>query len=76
MILEGTRQTGQSSQIKPRQVNVVVGQRVLTPGLLGICRFFSAKGRMPSRTKMNSSGKQGCNFISTGTAKHQAGGPF
>lgn len=76
MILEGTRQKGQSLQIKPRQVNVVIGQRVLTPGVLGICQVFSAKDKMPSRTKMNSSGKQGCNFNRTGTAKHQAGVPF
>lgn len=62
-------------RLNPGKLVLLLG-RVLTPGVLGICQVFSAKGRMPSRTKMNSSGKQGCNFISTGTAKHQAGGPF
>jgi len=32
----------------------VLGQRILTPGTLGMCRIFSAKGTVPSRTKMSS----------------------
>lgn len=37
VILEGTSLKGQSLQIKPRQVNIVIGQRVFTPGALGMC---------------------------------------
>lgn len=51
VILEGTRQKAPSLQIKSRQVTIVIGQRVLTPGALGMCQVFSAKGKMPSRQR-------------------------